>query len=51
MDLPRVPVSLTREELQYAFDPAVQAKGFVIQRIRNAFRPRLAHAEIRSSSV
>ena len=30
MDLPRVPVLLTREELQYAFDPAVQAKGFVI---------------------
>jgi N-acyl homoserine lactone hydrolase len=30
MDLPRVPVLLSREELQYAFDPAVQAKGFVI---------------------
>ena len=30
MDLPRVPVLLTREELQFAFDPAVQAKGFVI---------------------
>jgi glyoxylase-like metal-dependent hydrolase (beta-lactamase superfamily II) len=30
MDLPRLPVLLTREELQFAFDPAVQAKGFVI---------------------
>ena len=30
MDLPAVPVLLTREELQYAFDPAAQAKGFVI---------------------
>src|SRR5258708_20956982 len=30
MDLPRVPVLLTREELQYAFDPAGQAKAFVI---------------------
>ena len=30
MDLPSVPVLLTREELQFAFDPAVQAKGFVI---------------------
>ena len=30
MDLPRVPVLLSREELQFAFDPAVQAKGFVI---------------------
>ena len=29
MDLPRAPVLLTREELQYAFNPAVQAKGFV----------------------
>jgi N-acyl homoserine lactone hydrolase len=30
MDLPAVPVLLTREELQFAFNPAVQAKGFVI---------------------
>ena len=30
MDLPAVPVLLTREELQYAFDPTAQAKGFVI---------------------
>ena len=30
MDLPRLPVLLTKEELQYAADPRVQAKGFVI---------------------
>jgi glyoxylase-like metal-dependent hydrolase (beta-lactamase superfamily II) len=30
MDLPRVPVLLTREELEFAFDPKVQAKGFVV---------------------
>jgi N-acyl homoserine lactone hydrolase len=30
MDLPRLPVLLTKEELQYAFDPRVQATGFVI---------------------
>ena len=30
IDLPRLPVLLNREELLYAFDPAVQAKGFVI---------------------
>jgi N-acyl homoserine lactone hydrolase len=30
MDLPRVPVLLSQEELQFAADPAVQAKGFVI---------------------
>lgn len=30
MDLPRTPVLLTREELQFAFDPAVQARGYVI---------------------
>jgi N-acyl homoserine lactone hydrolase len=30
MDLPRVPVLLTQEELQFANDPNVQAKGFVI---------------------
>jgi N-acyl homoserine lactone hydrolase len=30
MDLPRVPVLLTREELQYAFDPAMQAEGYVV---------------------
>jgi N-acyl homoserine lactone hydrolase len=30
MDLPRLPVLMTREELQFAFDPRVQAKGLVI---------------------
>jgi len=30
MDLPRVPVLLTSEELQFAADPKVQAKGYVI---------------------
>jgi N-acyl homoserine lactone hydrolase len=30
MDLPRVPVLLSQEELQFAADPSVQAKGFVI---------------------
>jgi len=30
MDLPRLPVLLSREELQFANDPSVQAKGFVI---------------------
>ena len=30
MDLPRLPVLLTREELQFANDPSVQAKGYVI---------------------
>ena len=30
MDLPQLTVLLTREELQFANDPGVQAKGFVI---------------------
>ena len=30
MDLPRTPVLMTAEELHFAFDPAVQAKGFVL---------------------
>lgn len=30
MDLPHLPVLLTREELQFANDPSVQAKGYVI---------------------
>lgn len=30
MDLPHLPVLLTREELQFANDPGVQAKGYVI---------------------
>ena len=45
MDLPRVPVLLTREELQYAFDRSVQAKGFVIpahtQKFSSAAAPTL----------
>ena len=39
MDLPRVPVLLTREELQYAFDPTAQAKGFVIPAHTQRFPP------------
>jgi N-acyl homoserine lactone hydrolase len=39
MDLPRVPVLLTREELQYAFDPTVQAKGFVVPAHTQKFPP------------
>jgi glyoxylase-like metal-dependent hydrolase (beta-lactamase superfamily II) len=39
MDLPRVPVLLTREELQYAFDPAVQAKGYAIPAQTQKFPP------------
>jgi N-acyl homoserine lactone hydrolase len=39
MDLPSVPVLLTREELQFAFDPAVQAKGFVIPAHTQKFPP------------
>ena len=30
MDLPRIPVLLSQEELQFAADPSVQAKGYVI---------------------
>jgi glyoxylase-like metal-dependent hydrolase (beta-lactamase superfamily II) len=30
MDLPRVPVLLSQEELQFANDPSVQAKGYVM---------------------
>lgn len=45
MDLPRLPVLLSKEELQYAFDPKVQAKGFVIpahtQRFPSADSPTL----------
>lgn len=39
MDLPRVPVLLIREELQFAFDPAVQAKGLVIPAHTQRFPP------------
>jgi N-acyl homoserine lactone hydrolase len=31
MDLPRLPVLLSQEELQFANDPSVQAKGYVIR--------------------
>jgi N-acyl homoserine lactone hydrolase len=39
MDLPRVPVLLTREELQFALDPAVQAKGPVTPAHTQRFPP------------
>jgi glyoxylase-like metal-dependent hydrolase (beta-lactamase superfamily II) len=39
MDLPQLPVLLTREELQFASDPAVQAKGFVIPAHVRKFPP------------
>jgi len=39
MDLPRIPVLLTGEELQYAFNPAVQAKGLVIPVHTQKFPP------------
>jgi glyoxylase-like metal-dependent hydrolase (beta-lactamase superfamily II) len=39
MDLPHLPVLLTREELQFAFDPSVQAKGYVIAVHTQRFPP------------
>src|SRR6266849_2499747 len=39
MDLPPVPVLLTREELQFAADPSVQAKGYVIAAPVKKFPP------------
>ena len=39
MDLPHLPVLLTSEELQFAADPSVQAKGFVIAAHRQKFPP------------
>ena len=39
MDLPRMPVLLTREELQFANDPKVQAKGFTIAAHTQKFPP------------
>jgi glyoxylase-like metal-dependent hydrolase (beta-lactamase superfamily II) len=39
MDLPRLPVLLTQEELQFAANPAVQAKGFVIAAYMQKFPP------------
>jgi len=45
MNLPHLPVLLTREELQFANDPGVQAKGFVIamhtQKFPSAAAPTL----------
>jgi N-acyl homoserine lactone hydrolase len=45
MDLPRIPVLLSQEELQFAADPSVQAKGYVIaahaQRFSAAGAPTL----------
>jgi N-acyl homoserine lactone hydrolase len=39
MDLPHLPVLLTREELQFAADPKVQAKGYVIAVHTEKFPP------------
>ena len=39
MDLPPLPVLLTREELQFAADPSVQAKGYVIAAHTPKFPP------------
>ncbi len=39
MDLPPVPVLLTREELQFAADAKVQAKGFVVAAHTQRFPP------------
>jgi len=39
MDLPRLPVLLTREELQFAADPSIQAKGYVMAVHTQKFPP------------
>ena len=39
LDLPKLPVLLSREELQFANDPTVQAKGFVIAAHVSTFPP------------
>jgi glyoxylase-like metal-dependent hydrolase (beta-lactamase superfamily II) len=39
MDVPHLPVLLTREELQFAADPSVQAKGYVIAVHTQKFPP------------
>jgi glyoxylase-like metal-dependent hydrolase (beta-lactamase superfamily II) len=39
MDLPHMPVLLTREELQFAADPSVQARGYVIAVHTQKFPP------------
>jgi glyoxylase-like metal-dependent hydrolase (beta-lactamase superfamily II) len=42
MDLPPLPVLLTREELQFAADPGVQARGYVIAAHTKNFPPLTA---------
>src|SRR5229473_94827 len=42
MDLPHLPVVLTREELQFAADPSVRAKGYVIAAHSKNFPPLTA---------
>ncbi len=42
MDLPHLPVLLTREELQFAADPRVQARGYVIAAHTHNFPPLAA---------
>jgi N-acyl homoserine lactone hydrolase len=42
MDLPHLPVLLTREELQFAADPSVQAKGYVVAVHTQKFPPIVA---------
>ncbi len=42
MDLPDLPVLLTREELQFAADPSVQARGYVIAVHTQRFPPAAA---------
>jgi glyoxylase-like metal-dependent hydrolase (beta-lactamase superfamily II) len=39
MDLPHLPVLLTHKELQFAADPSVQGKGYVIAAHPQKFRP------------
>jgi len=39
MDLPQLPVLLTHEELQFAADPSVQARGYVIAAHTQKFPP------------
>ena len=39
MDLPHLPVLLSHEELQFAVDPSVQAKGYVIAAHTRKFSP------------
>jgi len=42
MDLPHLPVLLTREELQFAADPRVQSKGYVVAVHTQKFPPVVA---------